>query len=140
MSGYKRFEVIQGAERYDVNLETRTCGCRSWQLRAYPCVHALAAIAYMNLKAEDYIDECYSKSSFLASYEYTINPLADSSMWPRNPALNSILPPLKRRMPGRPCVKRKRASNENEISGKKPSRHTVRRNGIDLRCTLCKET
>ncbi|KAL4557940.1 hypothetical protein LXL04_036135 [Taraxacum kok-saghyz] len=60
----------------------------------------------------------------------------DSSIWPTNPDLFKILPPTKRRLPGRPCVKRKRDAVENQMTG----RHTVSRRGIAQRCTLCHET
>ncbi|CAI9301645.1 unnamed protein product [Lactuca saligna] len=52
--------------------------------------------------------------------------------------LHTILPPLRRRLPGRPCVKRKRDQAERDLSGH--TRHTVSRAGIPLRCTICHQT
>ncbi|KAL4586975.1 hypothetical protein LXL04_011623 [Taraxacum kok-saghyz] len=77
----------------------------------------MAAIASMNLNAEDYVDACYSKKSFLKCYAYTIHPLNDSSMWPTS-NYHLPLPPKKRRLPGRPTIKRKRNRSEREISGR----------------------
>ncbi|CAH1420922.1 unnamed protein product [Lactuca virosa] len=52
--------------------------------------------------------------------------------------LHTILPLLRRRLPGRPCVKRKRDQAERELSGH--TRHTVSRADIPLRCTICHQT
>ena len=136
MSGYQEFEVIQGNERYAVDLQQRKCGCREWQLTGIPCVHGMAAIASLNLNPEHYVAECFSKTAYLNSYAHAIRPMNDSSLWPTNPDLFKILPPTKRRLPGRPCVKRKRDAVENQMTG----RHTVSRRGIAQRCTLCHET
>ncbi|CAI9287868.1 unnamed protein product [Lactuca saligna] len=72
------------------------------------------------------------------SYEYNIHPLNDNSEWPYVEGLHTILPPLKRRLHGRPCVKRKIDQAERELSGH--TRHTVSRAGIPLRCTICQQT
>nr|KAJ0213335.1 hypothetical protein LSAT_V11C400182760 [Lactuca sativa] len=138
VSGYKEFEVFLGNERYAVNLNQRACGCRSWQLTGIPCVHAISAISSLNLDVEAFVSNSYTKASFLSSYEYNIHPLNDSSEWPHVEGLHTILPPLKRRLPGRPCVKRKRDQAERELSGH--TRHTVSRAGIPLRCTICHQT
>ncbi|CAH1440593.1 unnamed protein product [Lactuca virosa] len=61
-----------------------------------------------------------------------------SSECPHVEGLHTILPPLKRRLPGRPYVKRKRDQAEKELSGH--TRHTVSRAGIPLRCTICHQT
>ncbi|KAL4581649.1 hypothetical protein LXL04_006175 [Taraxacum kok-saghyz] len=137
VSGFKQFEVLQGGERYAVDLEKRECGCRSWQLSGIPCVHGMAAIASLNLNPEDFVAECFTKTAFLRAYEYSIHPLNDSSMWPRDEDQTMVLPPKRRRMPGRPCVKRKRAQSENELSG---NRSTVSRAGIRQRCKICHES
>ncbi|KAL7585933.1 uncharacterized protein LOC111921312 [Lactuca sativa] len=138
VSGYKEFEVFSGNERYVVDLNQRACGCRSWQLTGIPCVHAVSAISSLNLDVEAFVSNSYTKASFLSSYEYNIHPLNDSSEWPHVEGLHTILPPLKRRLPGRPCVKRKRDQEERELSGH--TRHTMSRAGIPLRCTICHQT
>nr|KAJ0193800.1 hypothetical protein LSAT_V11C800405990 [Lactuca sativa] len=135
VSGYKEFEVFSGNERYVVDLNQRACGCRSWQLTGIPCVHAISAISSLNLDVEAFVSNSYTKASFLSSYEYNIHPLNDNSEWPHVEGLHTILPPLKRRLPGRPCVKRKRDQAERELSGH--TRHTVSRADIPLRCTIC---
>nr|KAJ0200081.1 hypothetical protein LSAT_V11C600339600 [Lactuca sativa] len=138
VSGYKEFEVFSGNERYVVDLNQRSCGCKGWQLTDIPCVHAISTISSLNLDVEAFVSNSYTKASFLSSYEYNIHPLNDSSEWPHVEGLLTILPPLRRRLLGRPCVKRKRDHAERELSGH--TRHTVSRAGIPLRCTICYQT
>ncbi|XP_023761534.1 uncharacterized protein LOC111909973 [Lactuca sativa] len=138
VSGYKQFEVLQCNERYGVDLEKRECGCRCWQLTGIPCVHAICVISSLNLDPEEFVAEWFTKSAFLRAYEYTIHPLNDSTLWPHMPDFHQILPPIRRRLHGRPCVKRKRHQAENELSGN--TRHTISRASVQHRCTICNET
>nr|KAJ0220123.1 hypothetical protein LSAT_V11C200099760 [Lactuca sativa] len=137
-SGYKQFEVVQCNERYGVDLEKRECGCRCWRLTGIPCVHAICAISSLNLDPEEFVAEWFTKSAFLRAYEYTIHPLNDSTLWPHMLDFHQILPPIRRRLPGRPCIKRKRDQAENELSGN--TRHAISRAGVQHRCTICNET
>ncbi|KAI3495861.1 hypothetical protein L1887_38207 [Cichorium endivia] len=137
VSGYQEFEVIQGTERYCVDLRKRECGCRIWQLTGIPCVHAMSAIASLNLDAEQYVADCYKTETFLKAYAFNIHPLNDSSLWPQNPELDPPLPPRRRRLPGRPATKRRRDKAERELSGK--TKHTVSRLGSQ-KCSICKQT
>nr|KAJ0210701.1 hypothetical protein LSAT_V11C400184910 [Lactuca sativa] len=76
-------------------------------------------------------------SAFLRVYEYTIHPLNDNTLWPHMLDFHHILPPIRRRLPGRPCVKRKRDQAENKLSGN--TRHAISRAGVQHRCTICNE-
>nr|KAJ0214107.1 hypothetical protein LSAT_V11C400181220 [Lactuca sativa] len=62
----------------------------------------------------------------------------ESSEWQHVEGHHTIFPPLRRRLPGRLCVKRKRDKAERELSGH--TRHTVSRACIPLRCTICHQT
>ncbi|CAI9286323.1 unnamed protein product [Lactuca saligna] len=77
----------------------------------------------MDVKVEEYVAEWITKSAFLRAYEYTIHPLNDSTLWLHMPNVDWILPPIRRRLPSRPYVKRKRDQAENELSGN--TRHTI---------------
>nr|KAJ0218958.1 hypothetical protein LSAT_V11C300115400 [Lactuca sativa] len=57
-------------------------------------------------------------------------------MWEEVP-YRKPLPPKRRRLPGRPSVKRKRDAVERELSG--PVRHSVTRRGSLIKCSICKE-
>nr|KAJ0201656.1 hypothetical protein LSAT_V11C600331820 [Lactuca sativa] len=63
-SGYMQFEVRVGTDGYDVDLHTRQCGCRAWQLAGYPCVHGYAAISSLNRNPENYVSECFTTSMY----------------------------------------------------------------------------
>ncbi|CAI9284540.1 unnamed protein product [Lactuca saligna] len=81
----------------------------------------------VDAEVEEYVAEWFTKSAFLRAYEYNIHPLNDSTLWPRMPDVHLILPPIRRRLPGRPCMKRKRDQAENELGGN--TRHTLRMAG-----------
>ena len=121
---------------YGVDLQNRTCACRIWQLTGIPCVHAMAAIAYLNQNAESFVSSSYTRLSFLKSYNYNINPLNGTAMWPQVD-YQKPLPPKRRRLPGRPKVKRRRRdAGEREMSGHVT--HSVTRRGGLIRCSICK--
>jgi len=57
-SGEKIFEVKHISligEKYKVNIDTQECTCRKWMLSGIPCCHALAAMRFLNLNAEEFI-------------------------------------------------------------------------------------
>lgn len=135
-SGIQQYEVRIGNDGYAVDLNNNTCGCRSWQVSGIPCVHAVAAISYLNRNAEDYVAPWFHTAMFLTCYNHTINPLNGSSMWPEAPYMKP-LPPQKRRLPGRPTLKRKKDQSEMESKGK--TRHTISKAGSVNRCTICRE-
>ncbi|CAI9277663.1 unnamed protein product [Lactuca saligna] len=133
--GYMQFEVRVGTEGYAVDLNTRQCGCRACQLARYPCVHGYAAISSLNRDPEEYVSEWFTTSMYASCYRYNIRPLNCSAMWPEVD-YTKPLPPKKRRLPGRPTLKRKRDQVERESKG---TRHTVSKKGMIMRCTICRE-
>ncbi|CAI9283815.1 unnamed protein product [Lactuca saligna] len=135
-SGVQKYEVRIGNDGYAVDLNNNTCGCRSWQVSGIPCVYAVAVISYLNRNAEDYVAPWFHTTMFLTCYNHTINPLNGSSMWPEAPYMKP-LPPQKRRLPGRPTLKRKKDQSEMESKGKR--RHTISKAGSVNRCTICRE-
>ncbi|CAI9279914.1 unnamed protein product [Lactuca saligna] len=52
-SGYQQYEVRLGYDAYVVDIGSRTCACRTWQLTGYPCVHGYACIASLNRDVEE---------------------------------------------------------------------------------------
>ncbi|CAI9266449.1 unnamed protein product [Lactuca saligna] len=134
--GYQKYEVRFTDVAYGVDLIAKKCACRIWQLTGIPCLHGVAAISYLNHDAEAYVSQSYTTEAYLKCYKYSINPLNSSEMWPDVPYHNP-LPPKRRRLPGRPSVKRKRDAIERELSGS--SRQTVSRRGSIIKCGICKE-
>ncbi|KAI3765597.1 hypothetical protein L2E82_15635 [Cichorium intybus] len=104
-------------------------------LNRYPCVHGVACILYLNMDCQDFVSQWFTTNMFLKSYQYNIMPLNGSDMWPQVDYIKP-LPPKKRRLPGRPTVKRRRDQEEREDKGRK---HKVTKTGAVLRCSICKE-
>ena len=49
-SGFQEVEVRRSDEAFGVNLHTKKCVCRMWEMSGIPCVHAVAA--YMPMKKD----------------------------------------------------------------------------------------
>nr|GEX71852.1 zinc finger, PMZ-type [Tanacetum cinerariifolium] len=50
--GFREVEVRRRDYAYGVNLHTKQCGCRFWELSGIPCVHAMTAYYHMNMEPE----------------------------------------------------------------------------------------
>ncbi|CAI9263319.1 unnamed protein product [Lactuca saligna] len=131
-SGLNQFEVRGAIDAYEVDLERKTCSCRLWQLNGYGCAHSVASISFLNRDVEAYVDNMFSTTTFRKAYNYRIAPMNSSDMWPET-NYTPPLPPINRRMPGRPTTKRKKSTTENTGT------HRVSKAGKKIRCSICKE-
>ncbi|XP_023754652.2 uncharacterized protein LOC111903098 [Lactuca sativa] len=131
-SGLNQFETRNLAESYVVDLDKKTCSCRVWQLNGYGCVHSVATISYLNRDVGSYVDPMFFGAFYRNAYKYPLRGMNGSNIWP---STNFIppLPPLKRKMPGRPKVNRKKDL------GEKSTRHTVSKVGKKILCSVCKQ-
>lgn len=68
-AGYNEFQVntISG-NRFAVDLNNWTCGCRRWELNGIPCHHAISAINRLGLDPYDIVDAAYSIISYKQCY------------------------------------------------------------------------
>ncbi|CAI9268000.1 unnamed protein product [Lactuca saligna] len=105
---------------------------RLWQLNGYGCAHSVASISFLNRDVEAYVDNMFSTTTFRKAYNYRIAPMNSSDMWPET-NYTPPLPPINRRMPGRPTTKRKKSTTENTGT------HRVSKAGKKIRCSICKE-
>lgn len=112
-SGLDAYEVRNGIESYGVDLGSHICTCNLWDISGIPCVHAQVAILYTNQDPVNFISSWFSKEKYKATYEWNILPVNGSNMWEET-KYTRPLPPIERRMPGRPSVKRKRHVSENQ--------------------------
>ncbi|KAL4578632.1 hypothetical protein LXL04_014759 [Taraxacum kok-saghyz] len=112
-SGAGMFEVRNGFQSYGVDLQQRNCACRLWSISGIPCVHAQAAIIFTQQDPKEFINTWYRKEKYLAAYSSNIMPVNGSSMWVET-THPKPLPPISRRMPGRPSIKRKRHVSEHD--------------------------
>ncbi|CAH1436434.1 unnamed protein product [Lactuca virosa] len=131
-TGLNQFETRNLAESYVVDLDKKTCSCRVWQLNGYGCVHSVATISYLNRDVGSYVDPMFFGAFYRNAYKYPLRGMNGSNMWP---STNFIppLPPLKRKMPGRPKVNRRKDPRE------KTTRHTMSKVGKKILCSVCKQ-
>ena len=74
----RRFEVDNmHRERFQIDLDERTCSCGKWDLTGIPCSHAAAACVKLNISAHDFVEEWYHKEKFLRIYHEGILPVPD---------------------------------------------------------------
>ena len=66
---------------YNVDLPTRTCDCRRWQLSGIPCHHAIACCREERIDAETMVHSCYSIATFKEAYAYNLAPLRGRVFW-----------------------------------------------------------
>ena len=97
--------------QFEVDMRHRTCSCRKWDLSGIPCAHGCQAILSINAQPEQYVDECFKKSTYLDAYSTLMCPMKGSKDWPRATQAK-LLPPKARRMPGRPKKHRRREADE----------------------------
>ncbi|XP_025692851.1 uncharacterized protein [Arachis hypogaea] len=64
-SAAQKYEVVNGLDKFTVDLGSSECSCRRWQLNGIPCVHAISCIKFKGLGLEPYVADCYKKEAFL---------------------------------------------------------------------------
>ncbi|GKB76043.1 zinc finger, PMZ-type containing protein [Tanacetum coccineum] len=99
--GQELFEVRKADEGFGVNLNTKTCTCKRWDLSGIPCIHVMAAYSLLNQDPSKGVSSWYSKQMWVNTYSHFIKPVGCSSIWVKS-ANPPPLPPKKRIMPGRP--------------------------------------
>ncbi|CAI9290677.1 unnamed protein product [Lactuca saligna] len=93
--------------------DLRVCSCKLWDISGIPCVHAQCAILFTGQDPVHFISEWFNVDRFKAIYANNILPVNGRNLWPRTSYIKP-LPPLARRMPGRPTLKRKRHVTESQ--------------------------
>ncbi|KAK2663651.1 hypothetical protein Ddye_002225 [Dipteronia dyeriana] len=78
----KEFEVNDGVTFYMVNLDSKRCDCRLWELSGIPCKHALAVLTSIRQQAENFIHMYLLKDAYIRTYNNIIHPIPDQSLWP----------------------------------------------------------
>ncbi|CAM0882428.1 unnamed protein product [Alopecurus aequalis] len=98
---------LKFVKRHIVNLQSRTCTCRVWQVSGKPCMHAIAFICSINgAQIETYVDDYYSVEKFKTAYAGSIPSMTDKSQWINVDLGLKVHPPLQQPMAGRPRVQR----------------------------------
>ncbi|GKA13491.1 zinc finger, PMZ-type containing protein [Tanacetum coccineum] len=130
-SGFQELEVRKGDQSYAVSLQHKVCQCRLWELSGIPCVHVVAAYMHVGTDLDAGVSHWYSREAWFNAYQFSIKPVFGTNMWKRT---NDVppLPPIIRKMPGRP--QKKRIPAPGETSGSQVSRV-----GRTMTCKNCWE-
>ncbi|XP_016552736.2 uncharacterized protein LOC107852195 [Capsicum annuum] len=123
------FKISDGPYIHSVDLRDNTCNCKSWMLKGIPCPHGIAAILYKKLDPIDFVDNCYSKATYLKTYCHYIQLVTNMNMWPKSTNSN-VEPPVIVPMPGRPKKRRNKQFYETKKCGK------MSRKGIYMTCSI----
>ena len=127
------WEVDHYSDRFVVNLNDNTCTCFKWELNGIPCAHAWACIMKKRERPEAFVHECYTKATYLEAYTPSIKPMPGMKQWARSDMVQP-LPPLMRKMPGRPSLKKRKEQGEGVDSG------AVKRLKRVYKCSKCGNT
>ncbi|KAH0671615.1 hypothetical protein KY285_024974 [Solanum tuberosum] len=116
-NGERGFEIKHCGFTHTVDIVSRSCRCRSCQLRGIPYRDGVAALHYKELKPINYVASCDSKETSLITYAHFIQPMNNMKMWLTS--INPIVkPPKIKKMPGRQSKVRRKEANESRKSGK----------------------
>ncbi|TKY61311.1 zinc finger SWIM domain-containing protein 3 [Spatholobus suberectus] len=115
------FEIVSTERTNIVDIRSRECSCRRWQLYGLPCAHAAAALISCGHNAHMFAEPCFTVQSYRMTYSQMINPMPDKSHWgDQGEGAEGgggarvdiiICPPKTRRPPGRPKKKVLRVEN-----------------------------
>ncbi|KAG5588161.1 hypothetical protein H5410_048595 [Solanum commersonii] len=95
------FEIKHHGFTHTMDIVSRSCSYRSWQLGEIPCPNGVAALYYNELEPIHYVASCYSNEMYLSIYAQFIQPMNNMKMWPtsNNPI---VKPPKIKKLSGRP--------------------------------------
>lgn len=128
------FEVISPERSHIVNIGTRSCSCRDWQLHGIPCSHAVAALLSCRKDVYGFTEKYFTVESYRETYLPQLHPLPGRIEWKRagehlvdDDDIHVVRPPKFRRPPGRPEKKRGCVDDQSQ------EKHTVH-------CSRCNQT
>ena len=106
------FEVMEDvSKRTTVDLLSKHCDCREWDVSGLPCKHAVCCIDAMRFNVDDYVHTLLKKTSFKNTYSHQLYPVPDESNCPLL-LHDNLLPPMIIKTAGRPQTKRRKEAGE----------------------------
>ncbi|KAK1378082.1 hypothetical protein POM88_024826 [Heracleum sosnowskyi] len=118
-----------------VNLQSRSCSCRVWDLLGIPYAHGVTAIQEARHNVFDYVEKCYTKETYMRCYSYCLDVIRGEDFW-EDVEGDLILPPMiVKQLRGRPKKMRRREGWEGVVSSGKKVR--LRYSGRKMHCSLC---
>ena len=68
----EEYKVVDGDDYFVVNLVSKSCNCRVWDLEEIPCAHACAVIHGLNLDIYAFVSDYYFSSTLLSTYKGSV--------------------------------------------------------------------
>ena len=128
------FQVKVRDYSHIIDINSKTCDCRRWQLTGVPCSHAIACLRHERINPKSMLAPCYSIQAFNTAYEFNIWPCRDQRQWEKVDG-PQVQPPLYEKKVGRPPKSRKKQPHEVQgKNGPKFSKH-----GVTVHCSYCTE-
>ncbi|KAH7857175.1 hypothetical protein Vadar_009876 [Vaccinium darrowii] len=91
-----------------------------WDLDGNPCIHAVAAYNLFDQEPLDHVHQCYSKATYLKTYDNMLAPLNGKELWTTSLTQVMLSPDVCRRV-GRPKKARRREPEEEATVPPDPS-------------------
>ena len=101
-----------------MNLATRECSCRQWQLRGKPGIHALHLMTLIggeDGEVDQYISDYFSVAKFRAAYASNVPALLGKDQWNIVDPGFKVHSPVLTRPPGRPRKNMIRRGEEGRV-------------------------
>ncbi|KAA0053232.1 MuDRA-like transposase [Cucumis melo var. makuwa] len=97
-----------------VNLQTKECTCKEFQVEQLPCSHAIAAVRDRNINVYSLCANYYTNECLLAAYAEVVYPVGNQSDWKTSEDYvhMTVLPPKVVKKVGR--LKKKRIPSVGE--------------------------
>ncbi|XP_066374845.1 uncharacterized protein [Miscanthus floridulus] len=130
-NGNDKFEVQHFDNRFTVDLVSKKCSCRYWQLSGLPCCHAISCILFKTNCLDEYVADCYFVHHFNQTYSHCLNPVEGMNSWPASDR-EPLRAPGYVKMPGRPKTERRREPTEVRKATK------MSKTGTIIRCSKCR--
>ncbi|XP_071712280.1 uncharacterized protein [Rutidosis leptorrhynchoides] len=111
--GNHRYQVSGKVNQYVVDMETRSCACKKWELTEIPCKHAIAVFYNMckngleTGEPETWVHPVYLLNTWINTYQYSIEPLNGRSSWPKAEGMFKLVSAKNVSTPGRPKNKKR---------------------------------
>lgn len=106
------WQVKSGKRTHEVNLDSRSCSCRKWQMTGLPCNHAVSAIYKAEMHPEDFVSDFFKKPFYLKSYNPVFYPMPAEHGWTKTNTPDIMPPAFKDHLKGRRQEKRRKGKFE----------------------------
>lgn len=93
-------------KKFTLDLDNKECSYIEWLISWIPYCHVIRAMEFLNVDQENYVPSWFRRYTYEETYASIIYHVNDHLLWERTTFWN-VLPPFKRKLPGRPKKKRR---------------------------------